>query len=81
MGLIRRFDATLRLWINTGTVNVDVSGNASTNFYYNSKTANNTFFLYLSFMTQLMEHQLPQKIMLLVYMLQNHPQHPLPLFT
>jgi hypothetical protein len=26
MGLVRRFDATLRLWVNTGTVNVTVNG-------------------------------------------------------
>jgi hypothetical protein len=26
MGLVRRFDATLRLWVNTGTVKVDVLG-------------------------------------------------------
>ncbi len=25
MGLVRRFDATLRLWVNTGTVKVDVA--------------------------------------------------------
>ena len=26
MGLVRRFDATLRLWVNTGTVNIAVTG-------------------------------------------------------
>ena len=29
MGLVRRFDATLRLWVNTGSVNITVSGPTS----------------------------------------------------
>ncbi len=42
MGLVRRFDATLRLWVNTGTVNVAVS-NGGTNTQYALTPENNTF--------------------------------------
>ena len=46
MGLVRKFDATMRLWINTGTVNVTVAGASATNadnINYRLTTANNTF--------------------------------------
>ena len=44
MGLVRRFDATLRLWVNTGTVKVDVANpgvDASQN--YTLTPENNSF--------------------------------------
>ena len=43
MGLVRRFDATLRLWINTGTVNVTVTGVGTANQNYSLTASNNTF--------------------------------------
>ena len=43
MGLVRRFDATLRLWINTGTINVTVANITSANLSYVLTPANNTF--------------------------------------
>jgi hypothetical protein len=51
IGLVRKFDCTLRLWLNTGTVNVTVSNpnvNLSTaaanaQLQYSLTTANNTF--------------------------------------
>ena len=43
MGLVRRFDATLRLWVNTGTVNATVGGISSANINYSLTPANNTF--------------------------------------
>jgi hypothetical protein len=43
MGLVRRFDATLRLWVNTGSLSVDVSGNNAGTFFYKLQTTNNTF--------------------------------------
>ena len=43
IGLVRRFDATLRLWINTGTVNVQVGSVASANQNYYLSASNNTF--------------------------------------
>ena len=43
MGLIRRFDATLRLWVNTGTVNVTVAAPTTTDLnYYMTKTVSAT---------------------------------------
>jgi len=42
MGLVRRFDATLRLWVNTGTVNITVA-NGGTNTQYALTPENNTF--------------------------------------
>jgi hypothetical protein len=35
IGLVKRLDAQLRLWVNTGTVNVTVSGPNATNTGYN----------------------------------------------
>jgi hypothetical protein len=43
IGLVKRLDAQLRLWVNTGTVNVTVNGADSTNVAYNLTPANNTF--------------------------------------
>ena len=42
MGLVRRFDATLRLWFNTGTVNITVTG-VTTATQYAITPENNTF--------------------------------------
>jgi len=43
IGLVKRLDAQLRLWVNTGTVNVTVGGADSTNLSYILTPANNTF--------------------------------------
>lgn len=43
MGLVRRFDATMRLWINTGTVDVAVGAIGSANINYSLTTPNNSF--------------------------------------
>ena len=43
LGLVKRFDATLRLWINTGTVNIHVANLDATNASYNLIPSNNTF--------------------------------------
>jgi hypothetical protein len=43
IGLVKRFDAQLRLWINTGTFNVTVTGANASNTGYNSTPADNTF--------------------------------------
>ena len=43
IGLIKKFDCTLRLWINTGTVNVTVSTPNTTTPGYSLTTANNSF--------------------------------------
>ena len=43
IGLVRRFDATLRLWINTGTVNVNATNGGAANQYYYLSPSNNTF--------------------------------------
>jgi hypothetical protein len=40
---VKRFDAQLRQWINTGTVNVTVGGVNTTNVAYNLTPADNTF--------------------------------------
>jgi hypothetical protein len=44
-GLLHRFDALIRLWVNTGTVNVTVANPNSTtgNLAYSLTTVNNTF--------------------------------------
>jgi hypothetical protein len=42
IGLVRRFDATMRLWVNTGTVNVTVASPGA-NVQYNLTPAENTF--------------------------------------
>jgi hypothetical protein len=46
IGLTQKLDASLRLWLNCGTVNVTVGGNttgAGANMTYNITPANNTF--------------------------------------
>jgi len=43
MGLVRRFDATLRLWVNTGTVAVTVASPEATNLNYALTPNNNSF--------------------------------------
>jgi len=44
IGLVKRLDAQLRLWVNTGTVNVTVANPTSnTDTSYILKPANNTF--------------------------------------
>ena len=43
MGLVRRFDATLRLWVNTGTVSVTVDSPALANLNYALTPSNNSF--------------------------------------
>ena len=43
IGLIKKFDCTLRLWINTGTLNVTVVSPNTTTPGYSLTTANNTF--------------------------------------
>jgi hypothetical protein len=43
IGLVKSFDAQLRLWVNTGTVNVTVSDPAGNATGYNVTLANNTF--------------------------------------
>jgi hypothetical protein len=43
IGLVKRLDAQLRLWVNTGTVNVNVTGPNATNTGYNLAPSDNTF--------------------------------------
>ena len=43
IGLIKKFDCTLRLWINTGTVNITVANPNTTTLQYSLTTANNSF--------------------------------------
>jgi hypothetical protein len=43
MGLVKRIDAQLRLWVNTGTVNINVANPDATTCAYNLTPANNTF--------------------------------------
>ena len=43
IGLVRKFDCTLRLWLNTGTVNITTANPNTTNLDYSLTTANNTF--------------------------------------
>jgi hypothetical protein len=43
IGLTKKLDAQLRLWVNTGTVMVRVAGADSTNIAYNMTPADNTF--------------------------------------
>jgi hypothetical protein len=43
IGLVKRFDAQLRLWVNTGTVNVFVADADAANTAYNLIPSNNTF--------------------------------------
>ena len=43
IGLVKRLDAQLRLWVNTGTVNVSVTNPDAANTAYNLTPNNNTF--------------------------------------
>ncbi len=43
IGLFKRLDASVRIWVNTGTVNVAVGQPNNTNLNYSLTTANNTF--------------------------------------
>ena len=43
IGLVKRIDAQLRLWVNTGTVNIVVGSVDTANLSYNLVPANNTF--------------------------------------
>ena len=48
IGLVRKFDCTLRLWFNTGTVNITVANpnkdsTSATQLQYSLTTSNNTF--------------------------------------
>jgi len=43
IGLTKKLDTQLRLWVNTGTVMVRVAGDDSTGLAYNMTPADNTF--------------------------------------
>ena len=43
IGLTKKLDAQLRLWVNTGTVMVRVAGADTANLAYNMTPADNTF--------------------------------------
>ena len=43
IGLVRKFDCTIRLWFNTGTVNATIANPNSTTLTYSITSANNTF--------------------------------------
>lgn len=43
IGLVKRFDSSLRFWINTGTLNVDITNPHAVGLTYALTTANNTF--------------------------------------
>jgi len=43
IGLVRKFDCTIRLWVNTGTVNVTVTNPNLTTLTYSTSAAANTF--------------------------------------
>ena len=43
IGLVKRLDAQLRLWVNTGTVNITVGNVDTANQSYLLTPANNTF--------------------------------------
>ena len=43
IGLVKKLDASIRIWVNTGTVNVAVAQPNSTDLNYSLTTANNTF--------------------------------------
>jgi hypothetical protein len=43
IGLVRKFDCTLRLWLNTGTVNITTASPNTNTLDYSLTTANNTF--------------------------------------
>lgn len=43
IGLVKRFDSSIRFWINTGTLNVTVANPNNTTLQYSLTTAENTF--------------------------------------
>jgi hypothetical protein len=43
IGLVKSLDASVRIWVNTGTVNVTVGQGDTANLNYSLTTANNTF--------------------------------------
>jgi hypothetical protein len=43
IGLVKRLDASVRIWVNTGTVNVTVGQPNTADLNYSLTTANNTF--------------------------------------
>ena len=43
IGLVKRFDSSIRFWINTGTLNVDVANPNNTTLEYKLVPGNNTF--------------------------------------
>ena len=43
IGLVRKFDCTLRLWFNTGTVNATIANGSTIDPDYSITTANNSF--------------------------------------
>lgn len=43
IGLVKRFDATVRLWINTGTISATILAPRSVNMDYSITASNNTF--------------------------------------
>jgi hypothetical protein len=43
IGLVRKFDCTIRLWFNTGTVNASITNPNLTTLTYSITNANNTF--------------------------------------
>jgi hypothetical protein len=52
IGLVKRLDAQLRLWINTGTVNVTVANPDATTCSHAFTPANNTFFEHMPYTYQ-----------------------------
>ncbi len=58
MGLIRRFDVTLRLWVNTGTVNITVADPTTTDLNYYITPDQNSF----SNTCPLLKNYLPEKL-------------------
>ncbi len=43
IGLVRKFDCTIRLWVNTGALSVAVTNPNAANLTYSLTSANNTF--------------------------------------
>ena len=43
IGLMRKFDCTIRLWFNTGTINATITNPNATTLTYSIDSANNTF--------------------------------------
>jgi hypothetical protein len=63
IGLTKKLDAQLRLWVNTGTVMVRVGGADTTNLAYNMTPADNTFsntsFAGINLAASIVQHPLP----------------------